>query len=68
MICFPTAHPGESYRTLVDLCPELRNSAKGHLSSRTLVKLTHVIMAEEEHKFPYSFTYAIGCYNESFLN
>uniref|UniRef100_A0A914W722 AMP-dependent synthetase/ligase domain-containing protein n=1 Tax=Plectus sambesii TaxID=2011161 RepID=A0A914W722_9BILA len=56
VICFPTAHPGESYRTLADLCPELRNCAKGHLSSRTLVKLTHVIMAEEDHTFPGTYT------------
>lgn len=51
IICFSANKENELlHNLLIEIAPELRTSAKGHVNSKALPKLTHVIMAEEEHK------------------
>ncbi|VDM46083.1 unnamed protein product [Toxocara canis] len=57
VICFPANKEAEFLNNLLnEIAPELRNSAKGHLSSKAIPKLTHVIMAEEDHRHAGTFT------------
>lgn len=57
IICFSANKENEFlYNLLNEIVPELRTSAKGHVSSKALPKLTHIIMAEEEHKHAGTFT------------
>ncbi|VDN41783.1 unnamed protein product [Gongylonema pulchrum] len=51
IICFPASRETEFLNKILnELAPELMHSAKGRLCSKAVPKLTHVIMAEEEHK------------------
>uniref|UniRef100_A0A0M3HYX0 AMP-binding domain-containing protein n=1 Tax=Ascaris lumbricoides TaxID=6252 RepID=A0A0M3HYX0_ASCLU len=57
IICFPANKEAEFLNNLLnEIAPELKHSAKGHLSSKALPKLTHIIMAEEDHKHAGTFT------------
>ncbi|VDD89699.1 unnamed protein product [Enterobius vermicularis] len=57
IICFSANKENELlHNLLIEIAPELRTSAKGHVNSKALPKLTHVIMAEEEHKHAGTFT------------
>uniref|UniRef100_A0A915BR36 AMP-dependent synthetase/ligase domain-containing protein n=1 Tax=Parascaris univalens TaxID=6257 RepID=A0A915BR36_PARUN len=57
IICFPANKETEFLNNLLnEIAPELKHSAKGHLSSRALPMLTHIIMAEEDHKHAGTFT------------
>ncbi|CAI2322628.1 unnamed protein product [Caenorhabditis sp. 36 PRJEB53466] len=58
VICF-RAHQYEAdhlNNLLLEIAPELMRSRKGELKSELLPKLTHVILAEEEHKHAGTFT------------
>uniref|UniRef100_A0A915Q2V6 AMP-dependent synthetase/ligase domain-containing protein n=1 Tax=Setaria digitata TaxID=48799 RepID=A0A915Q2V6_9BILA len=57
IICFPAKREAEFLSNLLnEISPELMYSIKGRLCSKTVPKLTHVIMAEEEHKHAGTFT------------
>ncbi|OZC07812.1 AMP-binding enzyme [Onchocerca flexuosa] len=57
IICFPANREAEFLSNLLnEIAPELIYSAKGRLCSKAVPKLTHVIMAEEEHKHAGTFT------------
>uniref|UniRef100_A0A0N5ASW6 AMP-binding domain-containing protein n=1 Tax=Syphacia muris TaxID=451379 RepID=A0A0N5ASW6_9BILA len=57
IICFSANKENELlYNYLCETAPEIRSSAKGHVSSKAIPKLTHIIMAEEEHKHAGTFT------------
>uniref|UniRef100_A0AAF5Q4V4 AMP-dependent synthetase/ligase domain-containing protein n=3 Tax=Wuchereria bancrofti TaxID=6293 RepID=A0AAF5Q4V4_WUCBA len=57
IICFPANREVEFLNNLLnEISPELMYSVKGRLYSKVIPKLTHVIMAEEEHKHAGTFT------------
>ncbi|VDK87254.1 unnamed protein product, partial [Litomosoides sigmodontis] len=57
IICFPANREVEFLSNLLnEISPELMHSVKGRLCSKAVPKLTHVIMAEEEHKHAGTFT------------
>ncbi|VDK18088.1 unnamed protein product [Anisakis simplex] len=57
IICFPANKEAEFLNALLnEIATELKHSAKGHVSSKALPKLTHVITAEEDHKHAGTFT------------
>ncbi|VBB31787.1 unnamed protein product [Acanthocheilonema viteae] len=57
IICFPANREIEFLNNLLnEISPELMFSVKGRLCSKAVPKLTHVIMAEEEHKHAGTFT------------
>uniref|UniRef100_A0A158Q6V2 AMP-binding domain-containing protein n=1 Tax=Elaeophora elaphi TaxID=1147741 RepID=A0A158Q6V2_9BILA len=57
IICFPANRELEFLNNLLnEIAPELIHSVKGRLCSKAVPKLTHVIMAEEEHKHAGTFT------------
>jgi fatty-acyl-CoA synthase len=60
IICFPTVKPGNCYNILTLVTPEIKDSALGHMQSRNLPKLSHVIIAEEQFAYP-------GCYKLSYV-
>ncbi|PIC55425.1 hypothetical protein B9Z55_000705 [Caenorhabditis nigoni] len=58
VVCF-RAHQYEAdhlNNLLLEIAPEIMRSRKGQLKSELLPKLTHVILAEEEHKHAGTFT------------
>uniref|UniRef100_A0A1I7T0W2 AMP-binding domain-containing protein n=1 Tax=Caenorhabditis tropicalis TaxID=1561998 RepID=A0A1I7T0W2_9PELO len=58
IVCF-RAHQFEAdhlNNLLLEISPELMRSRKGQLKSELLPKLTHVILAEEDHKHAGTFT------------
>nr|pir hypothetical protein F47G6.2 - Caenorhabditis elegans [Caenorhabditis elegans] len=58
IVCF-RAHQYEAdhlNNLLLEIAPELMRSRKGQLKSELLPKLTHVILAEEDHKHAGTFT------------
>lgn len=44
------------HNLIAEICPELRASHRGKLSSAALPKLTHVILADEDHKHTGTYT------------
>ncbi|VDN05381.1 unnamed protein product [Thelazia callipaeda] len=57
IICFPANREVEFLNNLLsEISPELLRSVKGRLYSKAIPKLTHVIMAEEDHRHAGTFT------------
>ncbi|KAI1728905.1 AMP-binding enzyme domain-containing protein [Ditylenchus destructor] len=52
----PTGESDKTYNLILEVCPELKRSMCGHTKSAALPKLTHVILADEDHKHAGTFT------------
>ncbi|KAK0423761.1 hypothetical protein QR680_008315 [Steinernema hermaphroditum] len=57
IICFSAGKEADRLNSLLnEFCPELRRSSRGALRAARVPKLTHVILAEEDHKHAGTYT------------